>query len=228
MHVIYAQKPLHVLCQCPKAIEVWSKCNLLQVVECQGDFMDTVWQCERTQSNDSNLLEMILMIAWGIWKNRNEVRHGGRRLIAVEIAHQARRLLEEFSAAQLHHQDTPPSTVGWILPPSGWYKVNTNGAVFTKYKSAGIRVIARDDHGHVVAAMSKKLELPLGPLDVEAKAMEIATTFATDIGLQDVIFEGDNLVVCSALQGDSEASLAIANIIASTLQHLQQICQLAF
>ena len=106
--------------------------------------------------------------------------------------------------------------------------MNTNGVVFTKYKSTGIRVIARDDQGRVVVAMSKKLELPLGPLDVEAKAMEIAATFATDIGLQDVIFEGDNLVVCSALQGDSEASPAIANIIASTLQHLQQICQLAF
>ena len=90
---------VHVLCQCPKAVKVWSKCNLLQVVECQGDFIDTVWQCERTQSNDSNLLEMILMIAWGIWKNRNEVRHGGRRLIAMEIAHQTRRLLEEFSVA---------------------------------------------------------------------------------------------------------------------------------
>ncbi|KAF3975410.1 hypothetical protein CMV_001341 [Castanea mollissima] len=90
---------IHVLSQCPKAMEVWSKCNLLQVVECIGDFMDTVWWCEMTQSNDSNLLEMILMIAWGIWKNRNEVRHGGRRLTAAELAHQARRLLEDYSAA---------------------------------------------------------------------------------------------------------------------------------
>ncbi|KAL0011468.1 hypothetical protein SO802_006576 [Lithocarpus litseifolius] len=173
-----------------------------RVVECKGDFLDIVWPCEMTQSNDSNLLEMILMIAWGIWKNCNEVRHGGRRFITAEIAHQAKKLLEDFSAAQeaaLHHQDTPPSTDRWIPPPSGWYK------------------------GRVVAAMSKKLELPLGPLEVEAKAMETAATFATDIGLQDVIFEGDSSMVCSALQGDSEASPAIANIIAGTLQHLQQI-----
>ena len=46
--------------------------------------------------------------------------------------------------------------------------------------------------------------------------------------LQDVIFEGDSSVVCLALQGESEASPAIANIIAGTSQHLQQIRQVAF
>ena len=32
--------------------------------------------------------------------------------------------------------------------------------------------------------MSKKLELPLGPLEIEAKAMETIAIFAKDIGIQ--------------------------------------------
>ena len=47
-----------------------------------------------------------------------------------------------------------------------------DGAVFSKHKWSGIGVIARDDQGLVVAAMSKKLELPLQPLEIEAKALE--------------------------------------------------------
>ena len=103
--------------------------------------------------------------------------------------------------------------------------MNADGAVFSKHKWTGIGVIASDNQGQVVAAMSKKLEFPLGPLAIEAKAMEVAAIFARDIGIQQVIFESDSLMVCSAIQGDSKASPAIANIIASTLHHMQMLRQ---
>ena len=37
--------------------------------------------------------------------------------------------------------------------------MNADGAVFSKQKWAGIGVIARDDQGRVVAAMSKRLKV---------------------------------------------------------------------
>ena len=98
-------------------------------------------------------------------------------------------------------------------------------ANFLKHKWSGIGVIARDDQGVVVAAMSKKLELPLRPLEIEAKAMEQATIFAKDISLQKVIFESDSLLVCSAIRGESDPSPAIANIIAGTIHHMQMLSQ---
>ena len=67
--------------------------------------------------------------------------------------------------------------------------MNVDGAIFSKHKWSGIGVIARDDQGLVVAAMSKKLELPLRPLEIEAKVLEQAAIFAKDINLQKVIFE---------------------------------------
>ena len=45
-------------------------------------------------------MDMIVMIAWGIWKNRNEVRHGGKKLAAAEIYGTASRLREEYMATQ--------------------------------------------------------------------------------------------------------------------------------
>ena len=61
--------------------------------------------------------------------------------------------------------------------------MNVDGAVFSKHKWTGIGVIARDNQGQVVAAMTKKLEFPLGPLEIEANAMETAAIFAKDIGI---------------------------------------------
>ena len=58
-----------------------------------------------------------------------------------------------------------------------------DGAIFSKHKWSRIGVIARDDQGLVVAAMSKKLELPLQPLEIEAKVLEQAVIFAKDICL---------------------------------------------
>ena len=50
----------------------------------------------------------------------------------------------------------------------------------------------RDEEGVVVAAMSRKLDYPLEALAIEAKALEIGVTFAEDVGLRDIIFEGDS------------------------------------
>ncbi|XP_075633674.1 uncharacterized protein LOC142606165 [Castanea sativa] len=131
-------------------------------------------------NKESDLLDMVLMIAWSIWRNSNEVWQGGRKLIAAAIYGLATRLLEEYYVAQetpSQTQDPPPESNKWIPPPTRWYKVNTDGAVFSKHKWIGIGVIVRDDQGRVVVTMSKILRAPLGALEVKAKALQVAAVF---------------------------------------------------
>lgn len=52
--------------------------------------------------------------------------------------------------------------------------------------------MVRDHHGAVIVAMSKKLHVPLGPLEAEAKALEEVIAFAWDMVIRDAIFEGDS------------------------------------
>lgn len=123
---------------------------------------------------------------------------GEKNLATAAIYGTAMTMLQEYYAAQdsvSQTRDVSPCQTKWTLPPSGWYKVNTDGAVFSKQKWAGIGVIARDKQGRVVAAMSKRLQVSLGALEIEAKALEAAVIFAKDIGVQKVIFESDSLVV---------------------------------
>ena len=85
----------------------------------------------------------------------------------------------------------------------------------------GIEVLVRDHEGLVLVALSRRLLLPLGPLEAEAKAMDEAVSFARDVGLQDFIFEADSIIISSALFGTITVPVAIDNIIAGTLHKLQ-------
>ena len=49
--------------------------------------------------------------------------------------------------------------------------------------SVGIGVIICDHEGSVIAALSQHLRLPLGPLEAKTKAMDVAASFAWDMGI---------------------------------------------
>lgn len=50
--------------------------------------------------------------------------------------------------------------------------MNCDDATFAVAQSAGVGVVIRDNTGQVVAAMSKRIPYPLGPLESEAMAMD--------------------------------------------------------
>ena len=47
----------------------------------------------------NDVLEMLFMIAWSMWHNRNVVRHGSPRQSATLVVQKARVLLDEFQIA---------------------------------------------------------------------------------------------------------------------------------
>ena len=110
-----------------------------------------------------------------------------------------------------------PRVVGWSPSPSARYKVNFHGEVFSSQKCAGVGVMIRDSNGQVIAALSRKLNAPLGALEVEAKAFDVGLEFARDVGVQDFILEGDSLVVYNALYGFSTPLSMIASIVRGIL-----------
>ena len=163
-----------------------------------------------------------MAIAWNIWRNRNGIRPGEEPKKKENLILEASRFISEFQAVQ-----DPPipsvcsSQTSWLPPEPGVYKANVDGAVFKNLSSAGMGVLIRDCKGQVVAALSQLLFAPLGPLEVEAKAMEAAVIFARDVGIQNIIFEGDSLQVYNCLHGTSKAPPAVANVLNGILFHLQ-------
>ena len=130
--------------------------------------------------------------------------------------------MEEYRAAnkpKIEHLLEPPASVSWSPPSHEHYKVNINGAVFSKRKQAGVGVIIRDGVRHVVAALSKRWNYPLGAIEAKAKAWEAGVLFTKDVGIRDVEFEGDSLVVCNVLQGLASSPTSVANVLTGFLNH---------
>ena len=188
------------------------------------DFIDVVWHIQKRKDQCPGLLERIIAICWGIWKNKNKVFHGGKGRVGRAITRSSLRLLEEFEIVNEDPQATrvsAPEVVKWRPPRPDCYKVNVDGVVFSKRKQVGIGVVIRDSGGVVVAALSKKMALPLGALETEAKALEEGIQFACDVGVRDVILGSDSMNICNSVQGLSEPPSSVQNIIAGILRQVQ-------
>ena len=176
------------------------------------DFIDVVWKFWENQKEGE--LERLACIAWCIWKNQNAVKYEGRCKEVRRIVTEANALVEEFCQHfEVPKQPAPLRTGRWTPPREEWYKVNVDGAVFKELGSCRIGIVIRNERGKLMGEMSKKLDIPLGALEVEAKAFEKGLQFVGDLGLKQVVLEGDTQGVTDALMGCSSPPISIKMII---------------
>ena len=64
-----------------------------------------------------------------------------------------------------------------------------------------------------MGALSGKLDLPLGTLEVEAKAAEAGVQLAWDLGLKDVSLECDSQMVVNGLKGRDTCHISIQKLV---------------
>ncbi|KAK7825191.1 hypothetical protein CFP56_033626, partial [Quercus suber] len=145
---------------CKHAHEIWesSKLVLPFVIDQSWTFLDIVQCLQNWETTQPGLMEKVILVCWGIWKNRNERRMGGLGKPGQVILKFALHLVEEYRATNdIKQRDISggsPLTV-WKPPDKERYKVNVDGAVFKHRKKAGIGVVIQDEGGEVIAALSK-------------------------------------------------------------------------
>ncbi|KAL0011807.1 hypothetical protein SO802_006915 [Lithocarpus litseifolius] len=158
---------------------------------------------------------------------KNTVRHGGASKQGKTIAEEARRYREEVRTTVLPKCQLPKPLGNhkhWSPPPQDWYKVNVDAAVFKENGTCGIGVVIRNNMGQIMGAMSKQMGFPLRALEAEAKAAEAGILLAWDLGLKDIIVEGDAQMVIQAINGGVAPAIPILKIIEGSRRCLQMFC----
>nr|POE80426.1 hypothetical protein CFP56_10643 [Quercus suber] len=161
-------------------------------------------------------IALLVTCAWAMWGNRNSVRNGGTRKEGSEILQWAMHYLDEYQVAvdSIPNASEPVQHVTrWNPPQAPCFKFNVDGALFPELHSMGVGILVRDWSGQFVAATCKLIHAPLGPLEVEAKAVEVGLQFAKLLGVSDLIVEGDSLIVSRALSHSSSALASIDTVI---------------
>ena len=180
----------HILWLCDHAMEVWNSSKFAFPFEfsAKGTFLDVVECLQRCEHHRPGLLEQFTSVCWGIWKNWNDLRMGGKGKAGRTILRNAMLLVVDYhvaNAPKTEHLLVPTGSVSWQPPSNGLYKVNIDGAVFSKRKHAGAGVVIRDGGGEVIGALSKRWGFPLGAIEAKAKAWEAGILFARDVACRD-------------------------------------------
>ena len=100
----------HVLWDYEKTQEIWKLSSI--PFEVRGanflEFVDFLWHLKFKQRMGDDLLELVIMVAWCLWFNCNEVRLDKARLLGVAILQKAQYMLDEFQNANLKLSQTSP------------------------------------------------------------------------------------------------------------------------
>ena len=74
-------------------------------------------------------------------------------------------------------------------------------------------MVIRNEVGQIIGTLSRNLPLPLGALEVEAKAIEKGINLARDLGLWEVEIESDALVVVKAITDAASRPSSILKVV---------------
>jgi ribonuclease HI len=106
--------------------------------------------------------------------------------------------------------------IHWKASPYGIFKANWDFAVFAKNQCMGMGVIIRNGDGQISAAKSVTIFANFDPAIGEALVVLHAAGFCCDLGICEVILEGDSLMVTRAFEKKGENWLRYGQIVEDT------------
>ena len=188
---------IHALWACKELEGVWGSlfgaCSIsLARPQSFNDLLDCFLQVQEDYRK-----ELFIMVAWAVWNRRNSLKFGHPTVTVDCISSKASAMLQEFLAVQASPVLTPITATlhQWQPPKYPFFKANFNAAVFKSSSSAGINVIIRDGMGEAIGALTMPIPLANSVATMEALACHKAVLFAKEIGLLDMIFEGNSAEV---------------------------------
>ncbi|XP_042974745.1 uncharacterized protein LOC122306382 [Carya illinoinensis] len=196
----------HALWSCEAARDVWSQCRKkIQKLSLNCVSFKETWGLLSQQLQGEELME-VAVICRSLWTRRNGFIHGKGFMHPNQVLSKALDEIEAYKSSQ-DHQSSCPASHGegsasvWIQPLAGYYKLNWDVAINTARGLVGIGAILRDHMGRSIGTLQARRELNLNPFSGEAYALMMSVVFCKDIGVSNLVVEGDAIQVIRLLSG---------------------------
>ncbi|GJN13747.1 hypothetical protein PR202_gb00488 [Eleusine coracana subsp. coracana] len=161
----------------------------------------------------------ILLLFWRTWFVRNEITHGSKAppiQVSVNfltkywgelcsIRHDSKQS-DKYgkqpvrNSLEKQKEASPKSIKKWQAPPTGWIKINVDGAFDTTTGDAGLGVVIRDDQGRTLLCSWRVLFQANSAKETEAMAVTEGLQLAVEWCKEKAVLEVDCLSVVSLLK----------------------------
>ncbi|OMO90214.1 Endonuclease/exonuclease/phosphatase [Corchorus olitorius] len=135
-------------------------------------------------------------IVWRIWNMRNKILNGESPPNFAHVVESTRNQIVEFFACSNMANNTSNKRtilIGWVPPPEGYIKINTNGSSQGNPWKAGAGGIIRDSAGSFYVGFSRHLGVATST-SAELWAIRDGLNIAKERGLRNIIVECDSKV----------------------------------
>lgn len=213
------ESTLHIVWNCPTASDVWSERG--SPVEKWGyneaNFMD-LWR----RLNMKLGPEEFIVVAYGmrqLWMRRNSLLFESSLDQPRSVMQKARQSQHEFSATleqqrtRRHQQAVNRSVSHWQKPVGLTCKANWDVVLNKENKKIGIGIIVRNGEGDSMAVMCSTTNYLTQLVIAEALALKKACEFCVDLGMAQVIFEGDCQVVVRDVNSKDDSLTSYGSVI---------------
>ncbi|XP_038715125.1 uncharacterized protein LOC120008837 [Tripterygium wilfordii] len=221
-----AESVTHVFIQCPMAAGCWRS----SIIGLGGDTASNLvdWISGVFHNSFLDLVHLVCMVLWGLWRNRNEIVWNNKRQTVSQVLNLASSFLFQWQSAQvLPNDDQLPlmdeGVVCWQKPSVGWLKCNVDGALFQAQNKLGFGWVLRDGLGQMQAAGSGALRGFLDAGLAEALSFREALRWLKDNVISNVIIESDALIIVQAMKSSCLDSSYIDVIIDECKSLLKEI-----
>ncbi|XP_073009092.1 uncharacterized protein [Typha latifolia] len=143
----------HLMFTCRYSREVWEILRSSEEVETaliNQDWITREW-CT-TKENDRRIKGKIACTLWALWKCRNEVVFGGKRMAELAVVRSAVAMAEEYGLKTKEKTVKTRRRKRWEPPDPGWTKANTDGSFKPDAYQGGAATILRNAEGELVQA----------------------------------------------------------------------------
>jgi ribonuclease HI len=210
---------IHMLRDCPDSIAFWSSFRFPSLGNhfYSASLFDWIHSnCIASSTHDHNIPWQSLFSfgIWSLWLRRNQfVFKPDSQFLdpvvnAISYASEFFYLIGSYSKVK-HMVPTP---IKWVVPPVGWYKLNTNGSSVGNPGLAGGGGVIRNHVGDWVGGFSRAIGITTS-VQAELRALKDGLNLAIDLGILNLEIEMDSLVAVELVNSITTPNAFLSTIV---------------